>query len=185
MKDFFQKNGLLILIIAVLLAAITAVFSYAFQGAPSPLSNVLGVVTTPVRNGVSSLAEWVEGIYSYTFRYDELEAENQRLQEENARLQQELRQASADSQENTFPATDGSGGVSPAFRSRSLASACSSSWRILQRLISFSIPLSSTCSIIWFMESSAIWQPTLTCPSTSFVEASIPQGPQEPHPKVP
>ena len=100
MKDFLRKNGLLILLIAVLLAAITAVFSYAFQGAPSPLSNVLGVVTTPVRNGVSSLAEWVEGIYSYTFRYDELEAENQRLQEENARLQAELRQASADSQEN-------------------------------------------------------------------------------------
>lgn len=100
MKDFLRKNGLLILLIAVLLAAITAVFSYAFRGTPSPLSNLLGVVTTPVRNGISSLAEWVEGIYSYTFRYDELEAENQRLLEENARLQAELRQAAADSQEN-------------------------------------------------------------------------------------
>ena len=95
MKDFFRNNGLLILIIAVLLAAITAVASYAFQGMPSPLGNVLGVVTTPVRNGISSLAGWVEGIYNYSFRYDELQAENERLKAEIA-----AREGEADSQEN-------------------------------------------------------------------------------------
>ena len=61
MKDFFRNNGPLILVIAVLLAAITAVTAYVFQGAPSPLGNVLGVVTTPIRNGLSSLAGWAEG----------------------------------------------------------------------------------------------------------------------------
>ena len=90
MKDFFRKNGLLVLLIAVLLAAVTAVFSYAFQGLPTPLSNVLGVVTTPVRSGISSLAHWVEGVYNYSFRYDELQAENEALREEIQELREQL-----------------------------------------------------------------------------------------------
>ena len=100
MKDFFRKNGLLILLIAVLLSAVTAVFSYAFQGLPTPLSNALGVVTTPVRDGISSLAHWVEGVYNYSFRYDELQAENDRLKAEIAALEAEAREGEADSREN-------------------------------------------------------------------------------------
>lgn len=100
MKDFFRNNGLLILIIAVLLAAITAVGAYALQGVPSPLGNVLGVLTTPVRNGISSLAGWVEGIYNYSFRYDELLAENERLKQELADVQSELLEAQAAIKEN-------------------------------------------------------------------------------------
>lgn len=100
MKDFFRNNGLLILIIAVLLAAITAVGTYALQGVPSPLGNVLGVLTTPVRNGISSLAGWVEGIYNYSFRYDELQAENERLKQELADVQSELLEAQAAIKEN-------------------------------------------------------------------------------------
>ena len=78
MKDFLRHNGILILIIAVLLAAITAVASYALKGTANPLSNALGVVTTPIRNGVSSFVGWAEGVYNYSFRYQELEEENQR-----------------------------------------------------------------------------------------------------------
>ena len=43
MKDFFRSNGPIILIIAILLAALTAVGAYAFQGVPNPLGDVLGV----------------------------------------------------------------------------------------------------------------------------------------------
>lgn len=100
MKDFFRNNGLLILIIAVLLAAITAVTAYAFQGVPSPLGNILGVVTTPIRNGLSSLAGWAEGVYNYSFQYDELQAENERLKAELAELKADAREADADRKEN-------------------------------------------------------------------------------------
>ena len=100
MKDFFRNNGLIILVIAVLLAALTAVGSYALQGVPSPLGNVLGVVTAPVRNGISALAGWVEGVYNYSFRYDELQAENDRLKAEIAELEAAAREGEADSKEN-------------------------------------------------------------------------------------
>lgn len=100
MKDFFRSNGPIILVIALLLAALTAVGSYALQGVPSPLGNVLGVVTTPVRNGISALAGWVEGVYNYSFRYDELQAENDRLKAEIAELEAAAREGEADSKEN-------------------------------------------------------------------------------------
>lgn len=100
MKDFFRNNGLLILIAAALLAALTAVGSYLFQGAPNPLENVLGVVTTPIRDGISALAGWVEGVYNYSFRYDELQAENDRLKAEIAELEAAAREGEADSKEN-------------------------------------------------------------------------------------
>ena len=72
---------------AVRLAAITAVSSYVLQGVPNPLANVLGVITTPIRNGISSFAGWAEGIYNYSFQYDELQAENARLRKEIAELE--------------------------------------------------------------------------------------------------
>ena len=100
MKDFFRNNGLLILIIAVLLAALTAVGGYVLQGVPNPLENALGVLTTPIRNGISSLAGWAEGVYNYSFRYDELQAENERLRTELARLQESARDAEAAIKEN-------------------------------------------------------------------------------------
>ena len=100
MKDFFRNNGPIILVIALLLAALTAVGSYALQGVPSPLGNVLGVVTTPVRDGISALAGWVEGVYNYSFRYDELQAENDRLKAEIAELEAAAREGEADSKEN-------------------------------------------------------------------------------------
>ena len=100
MKDFFRNNGLLILIAAALLAALTAVGSYLFQGVPNPLENVLGVVTTPIRDGISALAGWAEGIYNYSFHYEELQAENERLRAELAQLQETARDAEAAVKEN-------------------------------------------------------------------------------------
>ena len=100
MKDFFRNNGALILVIAVLLAAITAVSSYVLQGVPNPLANVLGVITTPIRTGISSVAGWAEGIYNYSFQYDELQAENARLRKEIAELEAQAREGEADSKEN-------------------------------------------------------------------------------------
>ena len=90
----------MILIAALLLAAVTAVGSYVLQGVPNPLENILGVVTTPVRNGISALAGWAEGIYNYSFHYDELQAENERLRSELARLQESARDAEAAVKEN-------------------------------------------------------------------------------------
>lgn len=100
MKDFFKHNGILVLVIAVLLAAITFVVSLFFGGTASPLSNVLGVVTTPVRNGLNAVANWVGDLYTNAFEIDMIREENERLKRENARLQEEAREGEAASREN-------------------------------------------------------------------------------------
>lgn len=100
MKDFFRHNGILILVIAVLLALITAVVSLFLGGTADPVANAVGVVTTPVRNGIHSFVGWVEGLYDYSFRYDSLLEENARLKQENADLAGEIRQAQAAIREN-------------------------------------------------------------------------------------
>ena len=128
MKDFFRNNGALILVIAVLLAAITAVSSYVLQGVPNPLANVLGVITTPIRNGISSFAGWAEGIYNYSFQYDELQAENARLRKEIAELEAKAREGEADSKENERLRTLLGPPPSPSARARSRASRPETAW---------------------------------------------------------
>ncbi len=100
MKDFFRNNGILILIIAVLLAAITAVVSMFFGGVAGPVTNALGVISAPVRSAVNALANWVGDQYTSAFETDMIREENERLKKENARLQEEAREGESASREN-------------------------------------------------------------------------------------
>lgn len=100
MKDFLKHNGILILIIALLLSLVIAVVSFLFGGAANPLSNLFGIVTTPVRNGVNAFVNWTEGIYSDAFQREENQAELEALRKENAALKEQAREGEADSREN-------------------------------------------------------------------------------------
>lgn len=100
MKDFLRQNGILILIIAVLLSAILAVFSALFGGYANPLSNLWGVVISPIRGAVSGFITWSEGVYNYSFRYEELEQENAKLKQRVAELEVQAATGEAASREN-------------------------------------------------------------------------------------
>lgn len=56
-------------------------------GSANPISNALGVITTPLRNAFGSLAVWVEGRYDYAFRYQALVEENEQLRQRVAELE--------------------------------------------------------------------------------------------------
>lgn len=98
MKDFLHKNGILLLVIAVLLTAILGVCSAILD--MSPVSNLLGVLATPFRAGADAMASWVEDRYNYAFRYDELVAENEALRERLAKLQEEITAAQDANRQN-------------------------------------------------------------------------------------
>ena len=63
MKDFLRQNGILLLIIAFLLSVLIGALSFMMDGQADPLSDVVNIVTTPVREGVSAAADWMEGVY--------------------------------------------------------------------------------------------------------------------------
>ena len=90
MKDFLKQNGILILIIALLLALITAVLSFLFGGIANPFANVAGVISTPFRNGIHAVVTWTEGLYSDAFRREEVEAELERYKQRVAELEKSI-----------------------------------------------------------------------------------------------
>ena len=75
MKDFFRHNGILILIAAILLALVTAVVSMLFGGVADPLSNLVGILTTPVRNGITAVTNWAEEKYNDAFELEQMKEE--------------------------------------------------------------------------------------------------------------
>ena len=102
MRDFFHHNGVLVLIIAVLLALITAVLALLPGGQANPVANLVGVVVTPVRNGIHGVVSWVEGVYSNAFEQDQKDAELETLRQELAQIRSKLREAEAIKEENEF-----------------------------------------------------------------------------------
>ena len=100
MKDFLKNNGLLVLIIALLLSLITAVFSLTFGGVANPFANAAGVIATPFRNGISSFVGWAEDRYSDAFARESMEEELEALRQENAQLRRQAREGEAATREN-------------------------------------------------------------------------------------
>jgi len=100
LKDFFRNNGLLLLIAALLLALVTAVGTMLFGGFADPLSNLVGILSTPVRNGISAFALWTEERYNDAFEREQLKTENEELKLRVAELEREAREAERALQEN-------------------------------------------------------------------------------------
>ena len=89
MKDFFRNNGLLILIAAVLLALVTAVVSALLGGGANPLANLAGIITTPIRSGISAVAGWAEERYNDAFEREQQKEELEELRQRVAELEAE------------------------------------------------------------------------------------------------
>lgn len=100
MKDFFRRNGLLILIAAILLALVTTVVSMLLGGKANPVANLVNFITTPVRNGISAVTNWAEERYSDAFELEQMKTELADLKKENAELEAKIREAEAAIQEN-------------------------------------------------------------------------------------
>ena len=100
MKDFFRRNGGLILIAAILLALVTAVVSTLLGGVADPLSNAVQFITTPARNGINAIINWTEERYSDAFEQEQLKQENEELKQRVAELEEKEREYEAALQEN-------------------------------------------------------------------------------------
>ena len=100
MKDFFRRNGLLILIAAILLALVTAVVSMLLGGKANPVANLVNFITTPVRNGISAVTNWAEERYSDAFELEQMKTQLEELKKENSELEAKIREAEAAIQEN-------------------------------------------------------------------------------------
>ena len=88
-----------VLALAVVLAVALALLGSLGQGATFP-ERVAQAIMTPLRSGVNGLVRQAEKLYSYIFRYEALEAENEALKEELAELRRSVRATDALQREN-------------------------------------------------------------------------------------
>lgn len=100
MKDFLRRNGIWLLIIALLLSVLIGISSAVMGGNADPLSNVVTTITSPVRNGVAAVGDWIQGVSRYVFHYGEMEQQITSLEEENAQLKEQIREGQEALQEN-------------------------------------------------------------------------------------
>lgn len=98
MKKFLHENGILLVIIAVLLAAVLAIGS-ALMG-HNPVTGVLNAIGTPFRSLAATISEWSQERYDRAFRYDELETENELLRRRVAELEEAARTGEDAQREN-------------------------------------------------------------------------------------
>ena len=100
MKDFLSKNGIWILLVAVIVTVTMAALSAFGTGVATPLQNAAGVLSAPFRAGFSAVTNWVDDRIRFADDYDALKEENAELKKRVAKLEEENRQAQADSAEN-------------------------------------------------------------------------------------
>ena len=99
-KQYLKKNGIKLGIIVLIIAAFSAAGAFLFKGNAGLVKNLAGDVKSPVQRTVSSLAEWLQGIYGYIYEYDQLQAENERLREELTEAQEKARDGESALEEN-------------------------------------------------------------------------------------
>lgn len=100
MKEFLRQNGILLLVIAFLLSVLIGALTFMMDGQADPLSDIVNTMTTPVREGVSAAADWMEGVYGYVFRYGEMEQELSELRARVRELEEQVRQGQEAVREN-------------------------------------------------------------------------------------
>ncbi len=87
MKRFFQNNGELLLLAAVLLAAVLTLGAYILGY--DPLGGAMELLATPFRTASAAVTNWTQEQYDRTFRYDEQAAEIERLRQRVAELERD------------------------------------------------------------------------------------------------
>ena len=99
-KQYLKKNGIKLGALILVVAMVVGIGAYVHKGKAGFVQNVTGTVKTPVQQMVSSVADWLEGVYGYVYKYDALQAENERLHAELADAQKQVRESAEALEEN-------------------------------------------------------------------------------------
>ena len=85
MRDFFRNNRGLLLLAALLLAGVAAVWTSILGY--DPLTGALELLSTPFRSASAVVTGWAQERYNKEFRYEQLLAENEALRQRVAELE--------------------------------------------------------------------------------------------------
>lgn len=100
MKRFLRKSGIKVAAAVLVVVLLVVVSRSILDGQAGLMADVSGGVTSPVKRAASAAVDWIEGIYGYIYKYDQLVAENNELRSELATAQQAAANAAEYEEEN-------------------------------------------------------------------------------------
>ncbi len=100
MKDYFKKYGLRGGVAMLVVVLIVVLATSLRGGRAGLLANISGSVANPVKLASSSVVNWIEDLYGYIYKYDQLVAENAELRAQLAEAQQAAINAAEYEEEN-------------------------------------------------------------------------------------
>jgi len=99
-KRFLKKNGIKVAAVVAVVVLLVIVSHAILGGRAGMMADVTGGVTSPVKQAASSAVDWIEGIYGYIYKYDQLVSENNELRSQLATAQQAAINANEYQEEN-------------------------------------------------------------------------------------
>lgn len=98
--DYLKKYGSRLLAVVILVALIWGAVANRAESGATALENVSENLALPSKEAATGVVGWLENIYGYMFRYDQLVAENQELRMRVAELESLVREAREAKAEN-------------------------------------------------------------------------------------
>ena len=99
-KTFLKKKGVRIGALVLVVVLIAAVIMGSLGGRAGFLTNLDGALRAPFQQAAATTASWLESIYGYIYKYDQLAAENEELKNQLAAAQAEAREGREATGEN-------------------------------------------------------------------------------------
>lgn len=90
-KLYLSKHGAKLAAVVVIAALIVIIAANVRGGRASVAADAAGSLSAPVRTAATAMLDWLEGIYGYLYKYDQVLEENERLRAEIAQLKEEAR----------------------------------------------------------------------------------------------
>ena len=91
-KTYLKKKGARVGVIVVAVVLVLALIAGALGGKAGFLTNLDGIVRAPLQKAATVTAQWLESIYGYIYKYDQLQAENEQLRTQLAEAQAQARE---------------------------------------------------------------------------------------------
>ena len=91
-KTYLKKKGARVGAIVVAVVLVLALIAGALGGKAGFLTNLDGIVRAPLQKAATVTAQWLESIYGYIYKYDQLQAENEQLRTQLAEAQAQARE---------------------------------------------------------------------------------------------
>lgn len=99
-KTFLKRKGVRIAALVLVVALVAAIVLGSLGGRAGLLRNLDGTLREPFQQAATAAAGWLESIYGYIYKYDQLQAENESLKTQLAEAQAEAREGREAVQEN-------------------------------------------------------------------------------------